>query len=155
MIRNAMALGFALCCSLAAQTAAVLSVAGAPPPIQAKIGATVDAKLPLQLRPGYHVQSNTPTDKYLIPLRLTWNAGPLAAAAVTYPKPQMEKYAFSEMPQSVFSGNFDLVTKFKVPANAIAGPTAITGKLRYQACNENMCLPPKTMDVTLQVDIVR
>jgi len=137
------------------QSAAVLSVAGASPPVQAKIGAAVDAKLPLQLRPGYHVQSNTPTDKYLIPLRLTWNPGPLEPMAVTYPKPQMEKYAFSEMPQSVFSGNFDLITKFKVPPNAIAGPTAITGKLRYQACNDNMCLPPKTMDVSLQVDIAR
>jgi hypothetical protein len=137
------------------QSAAVLSVAGAPPPFQAKIGVTVDAKLPLQLRPGYHVQSNTPTDKYLIPLRLTWNPGPLEAVAVTYPKPQMEKYAFSEMAQSVFSGNFDLITKFKVSPNAIAGPTAITGKLRYQACNDNMCLPPKTMDVSLQVDIAR
>jgi thioredoxin:protein disulfide reductase len=138
------------------QSAAVLSVAGpSPPPVQAKIGATVEAKLPLQLRTGYHVQSNTPTDKYLIPLRLTWNQRPLEAVAVSYPKPQMEKYAFSDMPQSVFSGNFDLVTKFKVPSNAIAGPTAITGKLRYQACNDNMCLPPKTMDVSLQVDIVR
>ena len=138
-----------------AQPAAVLSVAGPPPTVQAKIGATVEAKLPLQLRAGYHVQSNTPTDKYLIPLRLTWNQGPLEALAVGYPKPQMEKYAFSEMPQSVFSGNFDLTTKFKVPPNAIGGPTAITGKLRYQACNDNMCLPPRTMDVSLQLDLVR
>jgi hypothetical protein len=124
-------------------------------PVQAKIGATLDAKLPLQLRAGYHVQSNTPTDKYLIPLKLTWNPGPLQPATVVYPKPLMEKYSFSPQPQSVFSGNFELTTKFKVPGGAIAGPTAMTGKLRYQACNDTMCLPPKTMDVNLQVDIVR
>ena len=155
MTRSLAALCIAFCSLAAAQPAAVLSVAGSPPAVQAKIGATLEAKLPLQLRAGYHVQSNTPTDKYLIPLRLTWNQGPLEAVAVSYPKPQMEKYAFSEMPQSVFSGNFDLTTKFKVPPNAIAGPTAITGKLRYQACNDNMCLPPRTMDVSLQLDIVR
>jgi thiol-disulfide isomerase/thioredoxin len=137
-----------------AQSAVVLTVAPSTP-VQAKIGATVDAKLPLQLRPGYHVQSNTPTDKYLIPLKLTWNPGPLQPAAVVYPKPLMEKYSFSPQPQSVFSGNFELTTKFKVPASAIAGPTAITGKLRYQACNDTMCLPPRNMDVSLQVDIVR
>jgi hypothetical protein len=155
MIRNIAVLGVALGSLAAGQGLTVLTMAGAPSPLQAKIGSTVEAKLPLQLRAGYHVQSNTPTDKYLIPLRLTWNAGPLEAVGVTYPKPLMEKYSFSPMPQSVFSGNFDLTTKFKVPANAIAGPTAITGKLRYQACNDNMCLPPKTMDVKLQVDVVR
>ncbi|HLH42650.1 MAG TPA: protein-disulfide reductase DsbD domain-containing protein [Bryobacteraceae bacterium] len=149
------ALAIALGSLAAAQPPAVLSVAGTPPSLQAKIGATVEAKLPLQLRPGYHVQSNTPTDKYLIPLRLTWNPGPLEALGVTYPKPKMEKYAFSEMPQSVFSGNFELTTKFRVPEAAIAGPSAITGKLRYQACNDAMCLPPRTMDVKLPVDIVR
>ena len=124
-------------------------------PLQAKIGATVDAKLPLQLRPGYHLNSNTPSDAYLIPLKLTWNPGPLEAEGVFYPKPQLEKYSFSDKPLSVFSGTFVLVTRFKVPADAIAGPTAMIGKLRYQACNDTMCLTPKTIDVGLQVNIVR
>jgi hypothetical protein len=31
----------------------------------------------------------------------------------------------------------------------------IPGKLRYQACNDRMCLQPKTIDVSLPVDIVR
>ncbi len=107
------------------------------------------------MRPGYHTNSNTPSDPYLIPLKLTWNPGPLEAVSVMYPKPAMEKYSFSDKPLSVFSGNFDLSTTFKVPANAIPGPTAVTGKLRYQACNDSMCLAPKTIDVRLQVDIVR
>ena len=145
-------LGFAVLCL--GQSITVLTLAPSAP-VQAKIGTTVEAKLPLQLQPGYHVQSNTPTDKYLIPLRLTWNPGPLEPAGVAYPKPLMEKYSFSAMPQSVFSGQFELTTKFKVPAGAIAGPTAMTGKLRYQACNDSMCLPPRNMDVSLQVDVVR
>jgi DsbC/DsbD-like thiol-disulfide interchange protein len=133
----------------------VLSVVPGPA-VQAKIGATVDAKVSLQLRQGYHVNSNTPSDEYLIPLKLTWNTGgPLEAAAVTYPKPRLEKYSFSEKPLSVFSGMFDLAVHFKVPAGAVQGPAAVSGKLRYQACNENMCLPPKDLPVTLQIDIVK
>ena len=142
-------------CSLSfGQNNNVLGVAPSAP-LQAKVGATVEAKLPLELRAGYHLNSNTPSDAYLIPLKLTWNPGPIDAAGVIYPKPQMEKYSFSDKPLSVFSGNFELVTRFKVPANAIVGPTAITGKLRYQACNDTMCLAPKTIDVRLQVDIVK
>ncbi len=109
----------------------------------------------VQLRAGYHVNSNMPADAYLIPLKLTWAAGPLQATEIVYPKAQMEKYSFSPDPLSVFSGQFDILSKFKVSSTATPGPTAITGKLRYQACTDRMCFPPKNVDVALQVDIVR
>ncbi len=156
MDRTALSLLLAACSlSFGQSDTNVLTVAPGLAPVQAKAGSTVIAKLPLQMRPGYHTNSNTPSDPYLIPLKLTWNPGPLEAVSVMYPKPAMEKYSFSDKPLSVFSGNFDLSTTFKVPANAIPGPTAVTGKLRYQACNDSMCLAPKTIDVRLQVDIVR
>lgn len=114
----------------------------------------MEAKLSLQLRPGYHVNSNTPSDKYLIPLRLTWNPGALEPSETVFPMPKMEKYSFSPTPLSVFSGTFELVARFKVPANAAAGPANMTGKLRFQACNDSMCLAPKTIDVALRAAIV-
>jgi thiol:disulfide interchange protein DsbD len=67
----------------------------------------------------------------------------------------MEKYSFSEKPLSVFNGDFQIVTHFKAVANAAPGPATMTGKLRYQACNNTMCLPPKTLDIALQVEIVK
>ena len=152
-------LALALACSpaLRAQAFAQGNVLNFTPPrkVVAKPGATVDSVLPLDLRPGYHVNSNTPSDEYLIPLRLTWNPGPLEASGFAFPQPRMEKYSFSEKPLSVFTGDFQIVTHFKVPANAAAGPATLTGKLRYQACNNSMCLAPKTLDVTQQVEIVK
>jgi hypothetical protein len=123
--------------------------------VAAKAGATVDSALPLTLRSGYHVNSNTPSDEYLIPLRLTWDRGALEASGFTFPKAQMEKYSFSEKPLSVFTGDFEIVTHFKVAAGAAPGPSTLTGKLRYQACNNTMCLPPKTLDVSLNVEVVK
>jgi hypothetical protein len=120
-----------------------------------KAGGTSEVKLKLALRAGYHVNSNTPSDKYLIPLKLTWNPGPAQAEEVVFPKPEMEKVAFPPNLLSVFTGQFELVTRFKVPANAAPGPSALIGKLRYQACNDRMCLAPKNLDVAMQVDIVR
>jgi thiol:disulfide interchange protein DsbD len=121
--------------------------------VRIKRNESVSAKVHLQLRPGYHVNSNTPAESYLIPLKLTWKADPLEAGEVIYPKPSLEKYEFSEKPVSVFSGDFEIVTKFKAPASAPNGPAIVTGKLRYQACNDKMCLPPKTIDVPLTVEI--
>ncbi len=117
----------------------------------AKRGTTVAAKVHGQLKPGYHVNSNTPNDDYLIPLKLTWSAEPLSVAQVVFPKPQTEKASFSEKPLSVFTGDFEIETKFKVPSNAPSGPAIATGKLRYQACNDRMCLPPKTIEIPLTV----
>jgi hypothetical protein len=130
----------------------ILSV-DAPQALSAKRGTTVQAKLKATLQQGFHANSNTPSEDYLIPMKLTWAAGPLESPSVTYPKAQMEKYEFSDKPLSVYTGNFELNTTFKVPANAPVGPAVMTGKLRYQACNYKACFPPKTVEVTLPVHV--
>jgi hypothetical protein len=126
-----------------------------PEPVAAKAGATIEFKLPLQLREGYHVNSNKPPDPYLIPLRLTWDPGPITAAEIVYPKPDFRKVDFFEGSLPVFSGRFELLTRFKIPASVPPGLVNVAGKLRYQACNDRMCLPPKTIDVTLPVSVSR
>jgi len=138
--------------SLVAQNSQVLSVAP-PRTVAAKRGAVAEAKLAVAIREGYHINSNTPTDEYLIPLRLTWNAAPLEAAETIFPKAKLEKYDFAEKPLSVFSGDFEILTRFKVPASATPGAVVLTGKLRYQACTSSMCLPPRSVEVRLPVDV--
>ena len=137
--------------SLTAQTS--LLTVDPPAAVQAKRGATVQAKLKVVLQPGYHANSNTPSEDYLIPLKLTWEKGPLDSPVVAYPKGQMEKYEFSDKPISVYTGNFELVTTFKVAPNATVGPTIMAGKLRYQACSNKACFPPKTVEVKLPVQV--
>lgn len=124
-----------------------------PQKVAAARNAAVEAKIAVTLAPGYHVNSNRPSEEYLIPLKLTWAPGALQPAEVVYPKAQMEKYEFSPKPLSVYTGNFELVTKFKVAANATPGPGAAVGKLRYQACNNKACFPPKTVEVTLPYQV--
>jgi len=105
------------------------------------------------LRSGYHVNSDRPGDEYLVPLRLTWNAAPLEVAGVKYPEPEIRRYPFAEKPLPVFTGSFEIRTRFRAPDSAPRGPRTITGKLRYQACTEKLCLPPKTVSISLPVEI--
>jgi thiol:disulfide interchange protein DsbD len=132
----------------------VLSIAP-PEKITAKIGAETHVKLSLQLKDGYHCNSNKPSDDYLIPLKLTWAAGALESPEVLYPAPMMEKYSFSDKPLSVYTGTFELNTKFKVSSTAMPGQVLVTGKLRYQACTDRMCLTPKTLDVSIPIDLIK
>ena len=111
--------------------------------------------IPVSIREGYHVNSNTPSEEYLIPLKLTWaSTGALEGGTVSYPKPMLEKFDFSDgKPISVYMGNIDLVANFKIGANAPAGPGIAAGKLRYQACSNKACYPPKTIDVNVPYQV--
>jgi len=141
--------------------AAVLSAQMAPqmkiapqPTVKAKRGVPATVTLKVSLPAGFHANSDKPTDPNLIPLVLKWTGGPLEGGVITYPKPLLEQYAFTAgKPISVVTGDFDLVTKFKVPASAAVGPAAQTGTLRYQACNDRMCFPPKTVNVNVTVNV--
>jgi Thiol:disulfide interchange protein DsbD, N-terminal len=127
---------------------------GSPAKVAGKRGAVVETKIPVSVQHGYHVNSNTPAEEYLIPLKLTWKApGALQSPQTIYPKPTMEKYEFAEKPLSVFTGNFDLVVKFKVAPNAPAGPGVAVGQLRYQACSDRACYPPKTLEVSVPYQV--
>jgi DsbC/DsbD-like thiol-disulfide interchange protein len=105
----------------------------------------------VSILPGLHVNSDKPRDEYLIPLKLTWTGGSLETKSVSYPEPEDIKVGNQEL--SVFTGSFGIQTEFKVPENASPGSTTITGKLRYQACNNEMCFRPSSAEVKLPVVI--
>jgi len=146
----------AVCClSLPAQSspqgAGYLTI-GEPSKVAGKRNATVQAHIPVTIRTGFHVNSDKPSEEYLIPLKLSWTApGVLQPGQVVYPKPEMTKVGDQQL--SVFTGSFDLIANFKVAGNAPAGPGAVAGKLRYQACNDRACFPPKTIDVTVPYQV--
>jgi thioredoxin:protein disulfide reductase len=112
-------------------------------------GGSATQALKVMIQPGLHVNSDKPKDEYLIPLKLDWENGPIAAEVTSYPKPEQIKVG-SEM-LSVFTGSFTLFTVFKAPKSAPAGAVSITGKLHYQACNDQMCFRPSSLTIHLPV----
>ena len=141
-----------LASALIAQMSPSLTVAPVAT-IKAAKGTDTTVTLKASLPPGFHANTNKPTEAYLIPLTLKWTGGPLEAGAIAYPKGTMEKYSFSETALSVVSGEFSISTKFKVPAGAPTGAAAESGTLRYQACNDKACFPPKTLNVSFTVTV--
>jgi len=105
----------------------------------------------VQVLPGFHVNNDKPRAEYLIPLKLTWAEGPLEAEAITYPKPEEIKVGNDNL--LVFTGEFPIRTHFKAREQAASGSAMMTGKLRYQACNSEMCFRPATADIRLPVVI--
>ena len=124
-----------------------------PAAFKARRGGDLQVPLRLIIRGGYHINSDKPAEDYLIPTALTWPEIPLVVRGVTYPKAKSVKYEFSSKPLLVYSGMVTVLSRFQVPAGAAAGEVRLAGKLRYQACNDKACLPPRTLDVAVAVTI--
>jgi hypothetical protein len=142
-----------LCLPALPQNSGYMSL-GRPSKVAGARKAAVQVRIPCVIQAGYHVNSNTPSDEYLIPLKLTWKStGALEAGEIVYPKPSLEKYDFSEKPLSVYTGSFEVTANFRVAANAPAGPGVAVGQLKYQACSDRACFPPKTIEVAVPYQV--
>ena len=108
----------------------------------------------LKIRSGFHINSRTPSEDYLIPtdLQVEPPAG-FKAGAVEYPKGQLRSFAFSKKPLNVYEDTVILRVPLTTLANAPIGPQDIPLKLRYQACSKEVCLPPVTLNVHAVVHV--
>ena len=111
------------------------------------VAAGKNAVLELRFRvmQGFHVNSHTPKSELLIPTALTLDtAAGVKVGPLEYPAGQ--SYSFSFDPKEkldVYAGDFTV----KLPVVAAAGEHTIVGTLRYQACDNASCYPPKTLPV--------
>ncbi len=122
-------------------------------PATARRGAEFQAPVRFTIRAGYHINSDQPAEEYMIPTVLTWSSGPFTLKGVIYPKAEPVKYEFSSKPLLVWSGTITVTSRFQAPADAPPGTIKLSGKLRYQACNNNACFPPKNLDVSVPVTV--
>ena len=120
-----------------------------PPPVEVKAGEEFTIPVTVRIRPGYHINSSTPLEDYLIPTALVWDAGDFKVIDTEYPEAELVTYEFSTSPLSVYSGEVLIKAKLKAPANPAA--KELTGSLRYQACNDKACLAPTSTDVKVML----
>jgi cytochrome c biogenesis protein CcdA len=108
------------------------------------------------VKAGWHVNSHTPKEDFLIPTEVKLKAAPgLAFSPVRYPKHRETKFSFSDQPLAVYEGRAVFIVPGAVDAKAAPGPRTLTAVLSYQPCNENQCLPPAEVTATLTVDVAK
>ena len=103
----------------------------------------------LKIRDGFHINARKPTLDYLIPtdLKVEAPAG-YKAGEVSYPDGTLKSFAFSKTEKlNVYTGTVILRLKVTALEDAPLGAQHIPLKLRYQACNDSVCLPPVRQDV--------
>jgi len=119
-----------------------------------KRGAAVQVSVSVEVDEGYHINSNRPAEKYLIPTTLKFDRTTgLSLSPVVYPKAKLQKFEFSQKPLSVFEGKAVLKLTAKALPSVTPGDQVLKGKLTVQACNNQQCLRPQTIDVSVSLRV--
>ena len=107
-----------------------------------------------QVAQGYHVQANKVLEDYLIPLTVTADlpAG-FRLLDTSYPKAILKKFPFTPKPMAVYEGRFTVRMTLEAGAGAPAGPLKIPMMLRFQACNDELCLPPARLPLSAEFTV--
>lgn len=107
------------------------------------------------VKPGLHINSNKPTEPELIPTVLHFSLpGDVVIGRVVYPAGKLTSFPFDPKQKlSVYSGDFAIKAHVLAPGSASTGTYTIHANLRYQACADNACYPPKTLPLTFNVNV--
>jgi thiol:disulfide interchange protein len=120
----------------------------------APAGGEVRTALEVSLPEGLHTQSNQPRDPTLIPTTLSIEApAGITVEEIVWPKAIDLAQAGSDKPLAVFERVFLIGVRLSL-AKAAPGDITIPVRLRYQACDSNLCYPPATATVQWMVHIL-
>jgi hypothetical protein len=155
----AICLTAALCAvSAVAQLGPSPSVTMAPVPLTTTPRAaqtTVD--LNFRVNTGFHINSNAPKSEFLIPTSLKFDLPTdIILGKIGYPAGEDLSFPFSpDEKLSVYSGDFTIGLAVHPLASVVPGKYVMHGVLRYQACDNAACYPPKNLPVSFEVKVVK
>ena len=117
-------------------------------------GQSVRAAVQVRLQDGFHVNSNEPLEKYLIPTSLQF--APLEGVSIdslAYPEALHLVTGGSETPLAVFEKEFAIGVSMSIDASVATGEHVLLGRLNYQACDENVCYRPDERPVQIALRV--
>ena len=117
-------------------------------------GSSAQVALQLKIEKDWHVNSHTPTFDYLIgtTFELQSQEG-VILSDVQYPKGNLVSLSFADQPIDVYEGTITIFASLKISSKLNPGIDTINGSVTVQACNNQLCLPPSILHVTIPLQI--
>jgi hypothetical protein len=125
------------------------------PDVTVSAGKATTVKLQFSVKSGYHINANHPYSDLQIPTELkldlpaNFNLG-----KVTYPQGIDITLSFSPEKFKVYTGDFTVEAALSAPRSMAPGSYHVDGVLRYQACTDHACYPPKKLPVGFDVKVL-
>jgi hypothetical protein len=126
-------------------------------PVTATRAQQTKVELNFRVGKGFHVNSNTPKSEFLIPTSLKMDLPTdIVLGKIEYPAGQDLTFPFSpDESLSVYTGDFTIALQVHPLKSVVPGKYVMHGVLRYQACDNAQCFPPKALPVSFDVKVVK
>lgn len=134
------------------------AVSVAPPPVVTITpGKTGQVPISFRVISGYHINSNQPKSEYLIPTVLKIDAATdIMIGKIRYPPGQDMSFAFApDEKLNVYTGDFKVEVSVHPLHSVVPGKYVVRGALKYQACDNAACYPPKQLPVSFDVRVAK
>ena len=151
-----------------ALTLALAAAASAAPPIPAHWtieplkraiapGAAFSLTLTVQIQPGWHLYALEEPEGGPLPTEIGLAQGdPLSLLDVTEPEPHKIPDPVTHALAGLFQNTVSFTLKVRAPRTKLQPGTVSHVLVRYQTCNDQVCLPPRTEVLALPLQgIVR
>jgi thioredoxin:protein disulfide reductase len=120
-----------------------------------RVGSTAQAAIQLSINENWHVNSHHPTFDYLIGTAFDLQAQEgIILSGVQYPQGKLVSLSFAEQPIDVYQGTTTIFASIKFSDKLATGRDTLKATIRVQACNNQLCLAPSTIEVNIPVQIV-
>ncbi len=124
-------------------------------PVVVAPGRTAHVTLVFRVGDGFHINSHKPLDELLLPTVVQLSPPTdIMISRIEYPQGELLSFPFSpESKLSVYSGEFRVSAAIRPAMGMPRGTFRVHGDLRFQACNNRQCFPPKKIPVQFDVKI--
>ncbi|MGO9527435.1 MAG: protein-disulfide reductase DsbD family protein [Verrucomicrobiia bacterium] len=103
----------------------------------------------------WHINANPANAEGLIPTTLTLQPpASIVIDRIVYPTGVTTKVVWNDEPVALYTGRTIIFAEGHVSADARTGPLKLGGSLRYQACNDSVCIAPKNIPIVMDTEIV-
>jgi thiol:disulfide interchange protein DsbD len=118
------------------------------------VGSAFRAVVMLDIEDGWHVNSNQPTLDYLIGTSFSLDEFlGFSVLDSQYPEAEMLTFDFAQEPLAVYEGEVPVFLNIQTSDSLDPGSYTLKGQARVQACNDQVCLAPSTIDVDIPVEV--
>jgi len=125
-------------------------------PVSVRAGEQVRAVISANFDEGWHIYSVIPSEDKLAPppTRVNWEPHSFVAQGPLYEtNPITQHDPALGMVLSYHENRVNFYQNFKVPENISLGSGSLKAAFRYQTCSDRLCLPPKTVQITLPFEV--
>jgi hypothetical protein len=122
-------------------------------PIEPRRKATIEVGATIQ--EGWHVYGLDQVSGGPTPLHVALDVNEVvqAAGAIKGTAPVKRHDPSFDLETQVYSHSFTLQIPVQVKEHPTAGKQAVSVSVHFQACNDRICLPPRTVHVTVPIEI--